>query len=86
MIAENKEIEKPQLTYRDLLKCFYMLLKCCGGKMTITKNVLDNNIPDDVLSKIGVDYIPEMKSYRLYIRQPKKRGIISLQNSLIVPN
>lgn len=87
MIAENKQPETPQtLTYRDLLKCFYMLLKVCGGKMTITKNVLENNIPNDVLNEMNIEYIESVGAYRISIKKPVSKGIITLKKRLIVSN
>lgn len=90
MIAENKQPVQDELpktlTYRELFKCFYMILKVCGGKMTITKNVLDNNITDDVLDKIGVDYIESVNAYRVFIKKPVSKGIITLKKRIITPN
>ncbi len=55
--------------------------------MTITKNVLDNNITDDVLDKIiGVDYIESVNAYRVFIKKPVSKGIITLKKRIITPN
>lgn len=86
MIAPIEKPETETFNVNDVLKCFYVLLNTVGGKMTVLKNTLDNNVPKDFMEKIRIESIKELDAYTISIPKKKKTGIIHTPNKrLVIP-